>query len=143
MAVTEGNHYGPRMAFPVRLRMLRVLLVMDATVLLAMGALFMAMPANVGIAFGFRDLPPAACYLIGLWGCALISLGIGYAYAVADPARNVTWVRAGIVRGALECMFGFVVLGHHMVTWHQAAFGTIVAGAIAAGYIILYPAEAA
>jgi len=126
---------------PVRLRMLRVLLAMDATVLLAMGALFMAMPANVGLVFGFRDLAPAVCYLIGLWGCALISLGVGYLCAAGDPVRNVTWVRAGIVRGALECGFGFVVLQQHMVTWHQAAFGTIIAGAIAVAYLILYPKE--
>ncbi len=123
--------------------MLRVLLAMDAAVLLAMGALLMAMPANVGKVFGFRELPAAACYLIGLWGCALISLGIGYAYSVGDPVRNVTWVRAGIVRGALECMFGFIVLNQHLVTWSQAAFGTLLAGAIAAGYVILYPVEAA
>lgn len=126
----------------LRLRMLRVLLAMDAAVLLAIGALIMAMPANVGLAFGFRDLPAAVCYLIGLWGCALISLGIGYACAAGDPVRNVTWVRAGIVRGALECGFGFVALGQHMVTWHQAAFGTIIAGAIAAAYLVLYPTEA-
>ena len=145
MAGEQGNRYDPRMAseIPVRLRMLRVLLALDATVLLTLGGLFMALPSKVGLAFGFRDLAPAACYLIGLWGCALISLGIGYACAVGDPVRNVTWVRAGIVRGALECAFGFVVLGQHMVTWHQAAFGTIVAGAIAVAYLILYPAEAA
>lgn len=130
------------MALPVRLRMLRILLAMDATVLLAMGALFMAMPGKVGLPFGFRDLPPAASYLIGLWGCALVSLGIGYACAIADPVRNVTWVRVGIVRGALECAFGFIVLAQHMVTWQQAAFGTIIAAAIAVGYIILYPTEA-
>jgi hypothetical protein len=124
---------------PVRLRMLRVLLAMDSTVLLALGALFMAVPAKIGLAFGFKDLAPAACYLIGLWGCALISLGVGYAYAVGDPVRNVSWVQAGIVRGALECVFGFVVLSQHMVTWNQAAFGTVIAGAIAAGYLILYP----
>ena len=76
-------------------------------------------------------------------GCALISLGVGYAYAVGDPVRNVTWVMAGIVRGALECAFGFIVLAHHMVTWNQAAFGTIVAGVIAVGYVILYPANPA
>jgi len=128
---------------PVRLRMLRVLLAMDAAVLLAMGALFMALPTKVGLAFGFRDLPGSAGYLIGLWGCALISLGVGYAFAVEDPVRNIAWVRAGIVRGALECMFGFMVLRQHMVTWDQAAFGTIIAGAIAAGYAILYPVEAA
>jgi hypothetical protein len=125
----------------VRLLLLRVLLAVDAVVLLAMGALFMALPAKVGLAFGFRDLAPAACYLIGLWGCALISLGIGHAYAAGDPVRNVAWVVAGIVRGALECAFGFIVLVHHMVTWNQAAFGTIVAGVIALGYIILYPAN--
>ena len=127
---------------PVRLRMLRVLLAMDAAVLLALGALLMAMPANVGVAFGFRNLAPAVCYLIGLWGCALISLGVGYLCAAGDPVRNVTWVCAGIVRGALECAFGFVVLQQHMVTWHQAAFGTIIAGAIAVAYLILYPREA-
>ena len=128
---------------PVRLRLLRVLLGADAAVLLAMGGLLMALPAKVGMAFGFGDLAPAACYLIGLWGCALISLGVGYACAVSDPVRNVTWVRAGIVRGALECAFGLVVVGQHMVTWHQAAFGTVIAGAIAAGYLVLYPGEGA
>jgi hypothetical protein len=128
---------------PVRLKLLRVLLAADAAVLLAMGALFMALPGKVGVAFGFRDLSEAAGYLIGLWGCALISLGIGCAYAVGNPARNVTWVRAGIVRGALECAFGFVVVGHHMVTWRQAGFGTVIAGAIAVGYLVLYPREAA
>ncbi len=142
MAVVVYYCYSPRMAIPIRLRMLRMLLAVDATVLLAMGALFMAMPANVGLALGFRDLPTAVCYLIGLWGCALISLGIGYAYAVGDPVRNVTWVRVGIVRGLIECMFGFVVVAQHMVTWNQAAFGTVIAGAIAAGYVLLYPAEA-
>jgi len=45
---------------PVRLLMLRVLLAADALVLLAMGALFMAVPAKVGLAFGFHDLAAAA-----------------------------------------------------------------------------------
>jgi hypothetical protein len=128
---------------PVRLRMLRVLLGLDAAVLFAMGAAFMALPTKVGLAFGFGDLPGSTGYLIGLWGCALISLGVGYAFAIEDPVRNIAWIRAGIVRGALECMFGFMVLRQHMITWDQAAFGTITAGAIAAGYAILYPAEAA
>jgi hypothetical protein len=126
---------------PVRHRTLRLLLAVDAAVLLAMGALFMAMPAKVELVFGFHDLPGTAGYLIGLWGCALISLGVGYAFAIADPVRNITWVQAGIVRGALECLFGFLVLSQHMVTWHQAAFGTVLSGAIAAGYLVLYPKE--
>ncbi len=124
---------------PIRLLLLRVLLAVDAVVLLTLGMLFMAVPTKVGLAFGFRDLQTAADYMIGLWGCALISLAVGYGCAVADPVRNVNWVRAGIVRGALECAFGFVVVAQHMVTWRQAGFGTVVAGAIAAGYLILYP----
>ena len=119
-----------------------MLLAVDAAVLLTLGALFMVLPGQVETAFGFHDLPGTAGYLIGLWGCALISLGVGYGCAVADPVRNVNWVRAGIVRGALECAFGFVVLAQHMVSWRQAGFGTIVAGTIAAGYLILYPAKA-
>jgi hypothetical protein len=124
---------------PVRHSMLSVLLAMDAAVLLAMGALFMAMPAKVELVFGFHDLPGTAGYLIGLWGCALISLGVGYAFAITDPICNIAWVQAGIVRGALECGFGFVMVSQQMVTWHQAAFGTILSAAIAAGYAILYP----
>ncbi len=127
------------MALPVRMLLLRLLLALDAVVLLGLGAIFMLAPVKVGAAFGFVGLPPAVCYMIGLWGCALISLGVGYAHAVADPVRDVMWVRAGIVRGALECVFGFLVVRQHMVTWNQAAFGTIVAAAIAVGYIILYP----
>ena len=127
------------MPFSIRLRMLRVLLAIDAVVLLAIGALLVAFPGKIGMAFGFRDLPPAASYLIGLWGCALISLGVGYVHATGDPTRNVAWVSAGIVRGALECVFGILVIRQNLVTWHQAAFGTIVAGVIAVGYIFLYP----
>jgi len=122
--------------------MLRVLLAADATVLLALGASFMAMPARIGLAFGFYGLAPMECYVIGLWGCALISLGVGCACAAGDPLRNVNWVRAGIVRGALECAFGFIVVGQHMIAWRQAALGTVIAGAIAVAYIALYPREA-
>jgi hypothetical protein len=122
--------------------MLRVLLAADSLVLLALGGLFMAVPGKVGLIFGFTDLPPAAGYMIGLWGCAFISLGVGYGCSVEDPIRNVNWVRAGIVRGALECAFGFIVVEQHLVTWHQAAFGTIIAGAITTAYVILYPAGA-
>jgi hypothetical protein len=126
---------------PLRHRTLRVLLAMDAAVLLAMGGLFLAVPAKVELVFGFHDLPGTASYLIGLWGCALISLGVGYAFAITDPVRNIAWVQAGIVRGALECGFGFLVVSQHMVAWHQAAFGTILSAAIAAGYAILYPSR--
>jgi hypothetical protein len=125
----------------VRLLMLRVLLGADAAVLLALGGLFMALPGSVTAAFGFAGLPPATGYMIGLWGCALVSLAVGYLCAVQDPLRNVTWVRAGIVRGALECAFGILVVCEHLVTWRQASFGTVVAGAFAVAYFILYPAE--
>jgi hypothetical protein len=151
---------------PARLWMLRALLALDAVVLLTLGAVFMAIPGAVAVMFEFGDNPTVvrhsqglmfnyhfvvvgthvqalANYAIGLWGCALISLGIGYLYAAGNPVRNISWVRVGIVRGALECVFGFIVVAEHLVTWRQAAFGTIIAGAIAAGYLFLYPSEAA
>jgi hypothetical protein len=123
--------------------MLRVVLAVDAAVLVAFGGAFMVVPGKVLEVFGFHDLPVAVGYIVGLWGCAMISLGIGYALAIGNPARNVNWVRAGIVRGALECMFGFAMVGQQLVTWKQAGLGTILAGIIAAAYLILYPAEAA
>jgi len=143
---------------PVRLRLLQVLMALDAVVLMALGVLFMTAPSFLGMSLRIRGIPtlegvshdnyfsmirsmPELDYMIGLWGCALISLGIGYLFSIRHPARNVNWARAGIVRGALECMFGFVAMQHHFVRWDQAALGTVVAGAFAAAYLILYPAE--
>lgn len=124
-----------------RLVMLRMLLVLDATLLLVLGAVFLLMPAHVQQAFHFHDLPPGVNYLMGLWGCALATLALGYAIAAANPARNVAWVQVGIARGALECLFGAVCLSRGLVTWQQAGFGTLVAAAIMIAYIVLYPAK--
>ncbi len=112
---------------------------LDALVLVLLGAVFMALPVKVGNAFGFAEFPGTACYLVAMWGCALLSLGVGYAMGAGDPVRNVAWVQAGIVRGVFECGLGFIMASRHMVTWHHSALGTGVAGVIAAGYLVLYP----
>ena len=51
------------------MRVLRMLLVMDATVLFLLGALFIVVPHRVELAFHFQNLPAGVSYLIGLWGC--------------------------------------------------------------------------
>jgi hypothetical protein len=130
------------MANHSRLQLLRVLLAIDAAVLVVFGGLFLAMPGKVLLAFGFREMPPVVGYLIGLWGCAFVSLGLGYGLAVENPLKNIAWVRVGIVRGALECAFGLVVIARHLVTWQQAGFGTLLAGAMTVAYLLTYPVEA-
>jgi len=111
----------------------------DAAVLFLLGALLIFAPAQVERAFHFKDLPPAAGYMIGLWGCVVATLGIGYAVAATDPLRHVVWVQVGIARGALECLLGIIYLARGVVTFQQAGFGIIVAGAMAVAYIVLYP----
>ena len=103
------------------------------------GALLVFAPAKVEMAFHFKDLPPAMDYLLGMWGCALATLGAGYLVAAGNPVRHRVWVQVGIARGALECALGLVCLSRGTVTFQQAGFGIIIAGAMAVAYLALYP----
>ena len=71
------------------MRALRMLLMMDATVLVLLGAFFILLPRQILVAFQFADLPRGVNYLLGLWGCCFASLGLGYGIAATDPRRHV------------------------------------------------------
>jgi hypothetical protein len=118
---------------------LRILLAMDAAVLGLLGLLLLLGPKQVEMAFHFKDLPEGVSYIIGLWGCVLVTMAVGYAVAATDPIRHVVWVQVGIARGALECVFGALYLVRGLVTWQQAGFGIIVAGLITVAYLVFYP----
>ena len=123
----------------MKLSPLRVLLSLDAAVLFLLGALLILAPRRVEFAFGFKDLPQGVSYIIGLWGCVLVTLSIGYAVAATDPIRHVVWVQVDIARGALECILGALYLAWGVVGWQQAGFGIIVAALITIAYIVFYP----
>lgn len=123
----------------MKLTLLRYVLMIDAAMLLLLGALLIFAPRQIEAAFHFKDLPAAVSYLIGLWGCVFATLGVGYGVAATDPARHVAWVQVGIARGGLECLLGLVYLARGVVTWQQAAFGIVAAGLITGAYLVLYP----
>jgi hypothetical protein len=126
-----------------RIRALRMLMMMDAVVLTGLGALFIAVPRRIEAVFHFQNLPAGVDYMIGLWGCVFVSLGLGYALAAVDPRRNVLWVQMGIARGLLEVAFGAACVARGAVTWEQGRFGIIVAASIVAAYAALYPRKEA
>ena len=119
--------------------LLRNLLLLDAGVLLLLGALLILIPRQVEVAFQFRDLPQGVSYIVSLCGCVLATLALGYSVAARDPLRHVAWVQVGIARSALECIVGVVYLARGVVTFQQADFGIVVAAAIALAYVVLYP----
>lgn len=125
------------------MKMLRALLILDSAVLLLLGCALIFIPYLVALAFGFKDLPPGMGYIIGLWGCVLGTLSIGYFAAAVNPLRHVVWVQVGIARGVLECVLGIVYIVRGIVTWQQAGFGIIIAGLMALGYLVFYPREVA
>src|SRR5207248_11329096 len=120
---------------------LRILLALDGAVLFLLGALLILAPRHVEAAFHFKDLPEGVCYIIGLWGCVLVTLAMGYAVAAMDPIRHVVWVQVGIARGALECVLGVLYLAWGVVGWQQAGFGIIIAALITLAYIVFYPSK--
>lgn len=123
------------------MRALRVLLVLDAAVLLVLGVLLIGLPEQVAQAFRFEDLPQGVYFIIGLWGCVLATTGIGYAVAAHDPLRHVVWVQVGIARGALECVIGVIYMARGVVEFQQAGLGIVVGAIVAVGYAALYPRE--
>lgn len=125
------------------MRALRVVLILDAAVLFLLGLLFIFAPRQVAIAFDFQDLPAGVNYMVGLWGCALATIAIGYLLAAQDPIHHLSWVQVGIARGALECVLGLVYLARGTVSFSQAGFGIILAGLLALAYLVLYPREGA
>ena len=125
----------------MKLTLLRNLLLLDAAVLFLLGALLIFLPKQVELAFHFQDLPDGVSYIIGLWGCALGTMGLGYVVAATNPIRHVVWVQVGIARGAAELVLGLVCLACGTTTFQQAGFGIIVAGLISLGYLLLYPRQ--
>ena len=123
----------------MKLSPLRVLLALDAAVLFLLGALLILAPRRVEFAFQFKDLPDGVSYILGLWGCVLATMAIGYAVAATDPIRHVVWVQVGIARGMLECILGVFYVAWGVVSWQQAGFGIIVAGLITIAYMVFYP----
>jgi hypothetical protein len=123
----------------MKLTPLRYLLFWDAALLILLGAALIFMPGEVQRVFHFNDRPAAMNYILGLWGCVLASLGLGYLVAAKDPVKHLVWVQVGIVRGALECLLGLVYLTRGLVTFQQAGLGIILAGLISFGYVAFYP----
>src|SRR5262245_37761305 len=119
--------------------LLRILLALDGAVLFLLGALLILTPRHVEFAFHFKDLPDGVSYIIGLWGCVLITMAAGYGVASTDPIRHLVWVQVAIGRGALECILGIIYLAKGIVTWSQASFGIIIAALITIAYIVFYP----
>jgi hypothetical protein len=123
----------------MKLTLLRYVLMIDAAVLLLIGALLMFAPTRIETAFHFTALPEAVSYLIGLWGCVFVTLGFGYIIAATHPIKHVAWVQVGIARGVLECTLGLCYVTRGIVTWQQAAFGVITAALMTIAYTVLYP----
>ncbi len=123
----------------VKLRVTGLLLALDAAVLFLLGTLLLVLPQYLLLAFGFADLPIGVTYIIALWGCALLTMAIGYWKASADPVRHLVWAQVGIARGALEFGLGLIYLVRGIVTFRQAGLGIILAGLFALAYLIFYP----
>ncbi|HEX4644315.1 MAG TPA: hypothetical protein VH598_01775 [Verrucomicrobiae bacterium] len=115
------------------------LLLLDAAVLLLLGLLLVFAPKHIELAFGFKDLPDGVGYILGLWGCVMATMGLGYVVAATDPQRHVVWIQIGIARGALECVLGLVWLARGIVTLQQAGFGIVLAALITLAYLVCYP----
>jgi hypothetical protein len=112
---------------------------MDATVLVLIGLALICCPRQLTAAFHFTDLPPAMNFLLGLWGCALTTLGVGYLIAAVDPVRHRLWVCIGIARGAMEAIFGWSCLARGLITWQQSGLSILLAAFMAIAYLVLYP----
>ena len=126
----------------MKMSLLRSLLLVDAVVLAVLGVLFIFKPHQVATFFHFTELPTSVGYLIGLWGCVMLSLAAAYAIVSRDPLQHRLWIDIAIVRALLETILGAVSIARGTVNFSQAGFGIVVAAALAVAYMILYPRTA-
>ena len=119
--------------------LLRNLLLLDAVVLFLLGAALVLMPERVERGFNFSNLPAGVSYITGLWGCALLTMSMGYVAAAKNPVRQVVWLQVGIARGGAEFLFGCVCVARGLVSFRQAVPGIVLAGLMSLGYLLLYP----
>src|SRR4051812_43178487 len=119
----------------MKLSPLKNLLLLDAAILIVIGGFFIIAPHQITAFFKFSNVPTAVNYLIGLWGCVLITLGAAYVIAATNPVRHRLWIQIGIARGALETLLGLTYLAIGAVTFSQAGFGTVAAAVMTIAYL--------
>jgi hypothetical protein len=123
----------------MKMALLRCLLLADAAILFLLGAVLIFAPGQVEASFHFQGLPPAVAYLIGLWGCGMATMSLGYVVAVVDPLKHRVWINVAIGRGVLEVFLGTVYLVRGIVTLPQAGGGVLLAAFVSIAYLALYP----
>ena len=138
----DSNRVGlnaPELPAGITMRPLRLLLLIDAVFLFLLGCALIFAPSRVQEAFQFLNLPPGVGYMVGLWGCGLVTMAAGYLIAATDPFRHLIWIQIGIARGLLECALGCFYLGRGVITFKQSVLGLLMAAFITVGYTVLYP----
>lgn len=121
------------------LKLLKVVLIADGVVLLALGVPMLIAPHALWSLLGFTNLPPAVNYIVGMWGALLATMGLGYFFAARDPATSHAWVWVGLIRGVLEvaASLGYMFAG--LVSFGQAWLGLVLAAWFALAYVVFYP----
>ncbi len=118
---------------------LRLVLLLDSAVLLGLGSGLMLVPERTAVVFHFEALPAAYGVLLGVWGCALLSLGVGCFIAATEPYRHLVIVQIGIVRGLLEVLVCLAAMARGTVTFQQVWLGIVSGAVIAVVYSVVYP----
>ncbi len=114
-------------------------MLVDAAVLFLLGGALIFFPRQMQVLLHFGELPQGVQYMLGLWGCLFLSLGLGYMLAATDPLRNLVWAQVGIARGVLETVLGLIYFGRGIVTFQQAGLGIILAVLFTLAYLAAYP----
>lgn len=111
---------------------------LDSAILFLLGIALIFAPQRILLVFQLQ-LPPAAFYLVGLWGCVFVTLAWGYAVAATNPLKHIVWIQVGIARGILETIVAVAYVLQGFVTFGQASFGIVVALLVTISYLALYP----
>ena len=134
-----GRTVHRRLAVGQAMGVLAVLMLLDALVLLVSGGVLMVRPVAVGRSLGLVRFNRVWLVPLGLWGCTLVALGVGYLLGAANPWRSRVLVQLGLVRGALEFGLGLYYLAKGIAVGLPLELTVALAGFFAAGYAVCYP----
>lgn len=129
-----------------RNKLLRIIMLADFAVLMALGLLLIFAAGPMFAAFKVEMTDPralgAAKYIAGMWGALMATMGLGYLFAARDVENSRSWVLAGLARAVIEVAVSAICLAQHLVTFKTAGLGMFLALWFAIAYLVLYPKPA-
>ncbi|MGD2294724.1 MAG: hypothetical protein PVF22_02690 [Candidatus Aminicenantes bacterium] len=118
---------------------LKNILLLNGLVNIGVGIALILIPIQMADLLGYPELPAYTSFIIGGWGIAALSFGIGRVSASRDQKKFRLWAFLGLVEGAILTVFCLKYWLSGTLVFLQVSVPLLVALIFGSAYAISYP----